>query len=101
MVVLLNEIPYPFIVSKIKHVKINGKEHIAFFLSDLNVEFALSTDSRIYGISILSEEEKILRFFGRALVNKDEKMLELFGKSTESGFVVLLKMENLKEESLG
>lgn len=100
MVVLLNETPYPFVVPKIKHVKINGKEHIAFFLSDSNVELALSTDSRIYGISILSEEEKILRFFGSGLVNRDEKILALFGKSTESGFVVLLKIENLKEGSL-
>ncbi len=96
----MNETPYPFVVSKIKHVKINGKEYIAFFLSDPNVELALSTDSRIYGISLLSEEGKILRFFGNGLVNRDENILALFGKSRESGFVVLLKIEDLKEGSL-
>jgi len=101
MVVLLNETPYPFVVSEIKHVKINGKEYVAFFISDSNVELALSTDSRIYGISLLSKEGKILRFFGEGLINRDEKILSLLGKGRGSGFVVLIKIENFREENLG
>jgi len=101
MVVLLNETPYPFVVSEIKHVKINGKEYVAFFISDQNVELALSTDSRIYGISLSSEEGKILRFFGEGLINREEKILSLLGKGRESGFVVLMKIEHFREEKLG
>ncbi len=98
MVVLLNDTPYPFIVSQLKHLKINGKECLAFALSDLNVELALSTDPRIYGLSLLSEERKILKFMGSGLVNRDEEILRIFGKDMASSFVILLKIENLREE---
>lgn len=97
MVAVLNDIPFPFLVSQLKLVKINGKECLAFASSDCNVEVALSTDSRIYGLSLLQKEKKVLRFTGRGLVKRDEEILKIFGK--ESNFIVLIKIENLKEES--
>ncbi len=100
MVVLHNDTPYPFIVFKMKHLKINGKEYIAFPISDPYVELALSTDSRVYGLSFFSEEKKILRFNGNGLISKDEELLQKFIRKKESDFVVLLKIENFKEEFL-
>jgi len=99
MVVLLGEVPYLFVVSKIKNVHVNGKEYLAFPLSDPNVEIALSTDSRIYGLSFLQKEKKIFRFNGIGLVSKDEEILKkLEGKGVD--FAVLLRIESFREEEL-
>lgn len=100
-VVILNEIPYPFIALKIKNIKMNGKNYLAFYHTDPNIELALSTNPRIYGISVIPEKKKFMRFNGKGLVSKDEDILKLFDRKKETDFVVLFEIESFKEEELG
>ncbi len=99
MVSFLDDLPYLFLVSHMERIKVNGKEFLAFPLSDRNIELALSVDPRIYGLSVLSEEKKLIRFTGKGLIEKREELLMRFGKDGPEDFVVLLKIENFKEEN--
>lgn len=100
MVVILNETPYPFFAFKIKNVKVDGKNYLAFRHTDPNIVLALSTNPRIYGISITSEKKRGIRFYGKGLVSKDEEILKLFESKKETDFVVLFEIENFEEEEV-
>ncbi len=99
MVSFLDDLPYLFLASPTKRIKVNGKEFLAFPSSDRNIELALSADPRIYGLSILSEEKKLIRFAGKGLIEKGKELLMRFGKDKPEDFIVLLKIENFKEEN--
>ncbi|MGQ9619085.1 MAG: hypothetical protein ACUVUG_09025 [Candidatus Aminicenantia bacterium] len=100
MVSMLDDMPYLFFAQKLEVLKINGKEFLAFPSSDRNLAISLSSDPRVFGLALFTKEKKIIRFTGKGLAGKEKEILQKFDKEEPGNFAVMLKIENLKEESI-